>query len=53
MLVFERAPEPLDKDVVAPTALAIHADREPFLSRPVKASLANSEPWSVLKILGL
>ena len=26
-LVFDRPPEPFDKDVVAPRALAVHADR--------------------------
>ena len=26
-LVFDRPPEPFDKDIVAPRALAIHADR--------------------------
>ncbi len=28
LLVFHRAPEPLDKHVVAPGSLAIHADRD-------------------------
>ncbi len=26
LLVFDRFPEPLDEDVVAPSALAVHAD---------------------------
>src|SRR5665213_1678313 len=29
-LVFDRAPEPFDEDVVAPGALAVHADRAPW-----------------------
>src|ERR1700745_160919 len=28
LFVFDRAPEPLDKDVVTPRALAVHADRD-------------------------
>ena len=28
LLVFDRAPEPLNEDVVAPRAPAIHADRD-------------------------
>ena len=28
LLVFDRFPEPLDEDVVAPRALAVHADRD-------------------------
>ena len=28
LLVFDRAPEPLDEDVVPPSSLAVHADRD-------------------------
>jgi hypothetical protein len=28
LFVFDRAPEPLDEDVVAPRSLAVHADRD-------------------------
>src|SRR5439155_25818515 len=33
LFVFDRAPEPLDEDVVAPGALAIHADRDRVLDQ--------------------
>src|SRR5206468_6889157 len=33
LLVFDAAPQPLDKDVVAPSALAIHADGDPVLDQ--------------------
>ena len=54
LFVFDRAPEPLDEDVVAPRAPAVHADRDGVVSsRPVNAALVNWLPWSVLKISGL
>jgi hypothetical protein len=31
LLVFEAAPQPLDKDVVHASALAVHADHDPVL----------------------
>jgi hypothetical protein len=33
LFVFHRAPEPLDKHVVAPSRLAIHADRDLVLQQ--------------------
>jgi hypothetical protein len=33
LLVFDRAPQPLDEDVVAPGAAAIHADRDRILQQ--------------------
>jgi hypothetical protein len=53
-LVFETAPQPLDKDVVSmhrplPSMLIVI----PWSFRvPVKSSLVNWLPWSVLKISG-
>jgi len=44
--VFQRTQRRSTKTFVAPPALAIHADLDAFfLSRPVKASLVNCEPW--------
>jgi len=34
VLVFERTPEALDEDVVAPAALAVHADLDAFFFEP-------------------
>ena len=34
MLVFERAPQPLDEDIVGPATLAIHADLDAFFFEP-------------------
>ena len=49
LLVFDAAPQPLDEDVVAPSAFAVHADGDAVIGKqPV-----NCEPWSVLKISGL
>src|SRR5687768_8440583 len=36
LLVFDAAPEPLDKDVVTPRALAIHADRDLVLVQDLR-----------------
>ncbi len=33
LLIFDRPPQPLDKDVVAPRAAAIHADRDRVLQQ--------------------
>jgi hypothetical protein len=33
LLVFDAAPQPLDEDVVAPGALAVHADRDPVFDQ--------------------
>src|SRR3954468_1850979 len=30
LLVLDRSPEPLDEDIVAPSALAVHADPDPI-----------------------
>src|SRR5467141_4116993 len=61
LLVFEAAPQPLDEDVVhaapprlrggrlLPSMLIVTSCR---LSTPVKSSLVNWLPWSVLKISG-
>ena len=61
LLVFEAAPQPLDKDVVHASALAVHADHDPVpfqgagevvageLAAP---SLRWGRLWSVLKISG-
>ncbi len=38
VLVFERAPQPLDEDVVCPAALAIHADLDAFFLKPPSES---------------
>ncbi len=54
LLVFEAAPQPLDEDVVhargpLPSMLIVTPCR---FSVPVKSSLVNWLPWSVLKISG-
>lgn len=33
LLILERSPQPLDKDIVAPRAAAIHADRDRVLQQ--------------------
>src|ERR1700676_4831173 len=55
LFVFDRAPEPLDKHVVAPRPLAVHADRDGVVEQQagVKSWPVNWLPWSVLKISGL
>ncbi len=30
LFVLDRAPDPFDEDVIAPAALAVHADPDPF-----------------------
>src|SRR5437016_14212640 len=50
LLVFEAAPQPLDEDVVHAAPLAIVTSC--LFSTPVKSSLVNWPPWSVLKISG-
>ena len=53
LFVFDRAPEAFDKDVVAPAALAIHADADPvLLEEPGEGRAGKLRPWSVLKISG-
>jgi len=54
LLVFQRAPQPFDEDVVTPADLAVHADlRAAFLEPVDESSPVNCEPWSVLKISGV
>lgn len=53
LLVLGRFPDAFDEDVVAQRPLPSMLMAMPSsLSRPVKASLLNCEPWSVLKISG-
>ena len=61
LLVFHRAPEPLDEDIVAPGALAVHADGDAVLPQHVgevsagelaAPRLRGGRLWSVLKISG-
>ena len=53
-LVFERAPQTLDEDVVPPSALAVHGDLYLGLLEDLdKIAALNWLPWSVLKISGL
>src|SRR4029453_12560328 len=53
LLVFEAAPQPLDKDVVHVAALAIHADRDLVALQGAGEVVAGERlPWSVLKISG-
>jgi hypothetical protein len=61
LFVFEAAPQPLDEDVVHAAAPGLRRGRllpsilimTPFRFRvPVKSSLVNWLPWSVLKISG-
>ena len=35
LLIFERAPQPLDEDVIHPAALAVHRDLDPGVLEPV------------------
>ena len=35
LLIFERAPQPLDEDVIHPAALAVHRDVDPSVREPV------------------
>ena len=46
LLVFHAAPQPFDKDVVPPRALAVHADRDVVLRQHaiVNAGHVNCEP---------
>jgi hypothetical protein len=54
LLVFGAAPQPLDEDVVAACALAVHADGDAVAGEQAsKAAPVNCEPWSVLKMSGL
>src|SRR5258708_2279128 len=53
LLVFDRAPEPLNEDVVAPRAPAIHADRDGVVEERAGEVDAGELAWSVLKISGL
>ena len=53
LLVFDGAPQPLDEHVVAPAALAIHADIDRVGLQDVCEGLGGElRPWSVLKICG-
>ena len=53
-LVLQRAPQPLDEDVVQPLPATVHrAPRPAACTRPVKAAVVNCAPWSVLKISGV
>ena len=40
VLVFKRTPEALNEDIVAPAALTIHADVDPFFFEPPGKGLA-------------
>jgi hypothetical protein len=54
VLVFRRAPDALDEDVVHPLARPSVEMRTPAsISTPMKSALVNRLPWSVLKISGL
>jgi hypothetical protein len=54
LFIFDAAPEPLDKDVVAPPPLLSRLIAMLAVnSAPVKAAAVNCEPWSVLKISDL
>ena len=52
LLIFDAAPQPLDEHVVAPCALAVHADGDAVAGEHagVKAAPVNREPWAVLNI---
>ena len=52
-LVFDRAPEPFDEDVVAPGAFAVHADRDSVVGQQAgEGGAGELAAWSVLKISG-
>ena len=54
LFVLDRLPQSFHEDVVAPRALAVHADRDVvLLGRPLNSALVNWLPWSVLTISGL
>ena len=54
LLIFDRPPEPLDKDIVPPCAATVHGDVDlGFFSTAVKSMEVNCDPWSVLKMPGL
>ena len=49
LLIFDRAPQPLDEDVVHEAAASVHRDRDPrCLQLAGNAALVNCAPWSVL-----
>lgn len=50
--VFERPPDPLDKDIVPPSALAIHRDAD-FGLLQHRREVDRGELRSVLKMSGL
>ena len=51
LFVFDRFPDALDEDIVAPGALAIHADRDLVGDQHAGERFAvNWLPWSVLNI---
>src|SRR5208283_5248370 len=53
LLVLDRSPQPLDKDIVAPRAAAIHADRDRVLQQQASECGAGElAALSVLKISG-
>jgi hypothetical protein len=54
LLVFHGFPEPLDENVVAPGALAVHTDGDAVREQDAGERLAGElAAWSVLKISGL
>jgi hypothetical protein len=54
VLVFRRAPDALDEDVVHPLARPSVEMRTPAsISTPMKSALVNRLPWSMLKVRGL
>jgi hypothetical protein len=40
VLVLQRTPQPLNVDIVCPTAAAVHADLDTFLFQPASESFA-------------
>jgi len=47
LLVLDRFPEPLDDDVVAPAALAVHADLDGLAPQKADGPTAGELPWLV------
>ena len=53
LIIFHAPPQALDKDVVQVAAATVLPMSTPCaFNLPVKASLVNCDPWSVLKIRG-
>lgn len=52
LLLIDRPPEPLDKDVVPPYAPS-HPSNPPFFNTAVKSMDVKYDPWSVLNMSGL